>query len=149
MASYIQHVETFNSNLRQLTRDLARRCTGDVIIDRAQKRVMLVSGVDPLFTINAVGPYLYRYREQIYALDDASESFFLDNPFDVELRESVNPAKADVVSHIIPRAKEVARTLPPPEKQAYRELIINLLDDYIEFLGSAPKSALGGTALIQ
>jgi hypothetical protein len=97
---------------------------------------MTVIAVDPLFVIDAVGPYLYSYREQIYNLDENAEAFFLENDFDTELKASVNQEKADMVSYLIPKAKECARTLPPNEKEEYKALVVSLLDDYIEYLAA-------------
>jgi hypothetical protein len=133
------YVESFNHNLKILTRDLAQRYPNDPMTDRAKKRVMTIIDIDPLFVIGAVGPYLYSYREQIYALaapGDAAEVFFLENNFDTELQASVSQEKADMVSYIIPKAKECARALPPAEKQQYKDLVIELLDDYVEYLAA-------------
>jgi hypothetical protein len=135
-APYIQYVEAFNHNLKVLARDLAKRYPADAMVFRAQKRVMTVIAVDPLFVIDSVGPYLNNYREQIYNLDEKAESFFLENDFDTELKASVNQEKADMVSYLIPKAKECARTLPPNEKEEYKALVVALLDDYIEYLAA-------------
>jgi hypothetical protein len=137
LAAYVQYVENFNHSLKVLTRDLARRHPSDALIDRAHKRVMTAIAIDPLFVINSVGPYLYSYRAQIYNLstpDGSAESFFLENSFDNEIKASVDQNKADMVSYIIPKAKECARTLPPGEKQEYKNLVIAMLDEYIEYL---------------
>jgi hypothetical protein len=133
---YIEFVESFNHNLKVLARDLAKQFPNDAMVFRAQKRAMTVIAVDPLFVIDAVGPYLYSYREQIYNLDENAEAFFLENDFDAELKASVNQEKADMVSYLIPKAKECARALPPNEKEEYKALVVSLLDDYIEYLAA-------------
>lgn len=94
--------------------------------------------MEPLFVINEVGPYLYHYREQIYNLNDdnTSENFFLENNYDTELKTSINRDKADMVSYIIPKAKECARNLPPHDMTEYKNYIIGLLDDYIDYLAT-------------
>jgi len=135
---YIAYVEQFNHNLKVLTRDLSQRHPNDAMIYRAEKRIMAVIDLDPLFVIDAVGPYLYHYREQIYNLDKKNEEFFLENTYDTELKAAVNQEKVDMVSYIIPKAKETARTLPPHEMQQYKDLVVNLLDDYIEYLSERP-----------
>lgn len=135
-APYVQYVESFNHNLKVLARDLAKRYPADAMVSRAQKRAMNVIAVNPIFVIDSVGPYLYNYREQIYNLDEKAESFFLENDFDTELKASVNQEKADMVSYLIPKAKDCARTLPPAEKEEYKALVVSLLDDYIEYLAS-------------
>jgi hypothetical protein len=135
----VRHVESFNHSLKVLARDLAKRYPTDAVVFRAQKRVMTVIAVDPLFVINTVGPYLYSYREQIYNLDDKAEAFFLENDYDAELKASVNEEKADMVSYLIPKAKECVRTLPPDEREEYKELIVSMLDAYIEHLAAVRK----------
>ena len=131
---YIQFVESFNHALKVLARDLAKRYPTDAMVFRAQKRITTIIAVDPLLVIDTVGPYLYSDREQIYNLDEQAESFFLENDFDAELKASVDHEKADMVSYLIPKAKECARTLPPAEKEEYKSLVVSLLDDYIEYL---------------
>jgi hypothetical protein len=135
-SAYIPFVESFNRNLKVLTRDLGKRYPNDAMFSRAQKRVMTVIAVDPLFVIDAVGPYLYNYRDQIYNLDENAESFFLENSFDTELKASINQEKADMVGYIIPKVKECARTLPADEKEQYKALVVALLDDYVEYLAA-------------
>jgi hypothetical protein len=76
-----------------------------------------------------------QYKDQIYNLHtDAAESFFMDNTYETELAESVNTEKADMVSYLIPKTKECARGLPTQEKTQYKDMIINLLDDYVEYI---------------
>lgn len=137
--AYVAFVEQFNHNLKILTTDLAGRYPDDPKALRTKKRIMLVIDVDPLYVIDTVGPYLYTYREQIYALNDQSkgaqmEAFFLENDFDAELRASVDTEKAAEVAYVIPKLKEGARALPPAEKQQYKDLVIELLDSYVEYL---------------
>ena len=128
------YIDSFTHSLKTLARDLVVRCPNDATIYRAEKRIMTGIAVDPLYVINAVGPYLLRYQKEIYSSDaDATEKFFLENTFDAELKASVDQEKAELVSYIIPRAKAVARTMNAAEKQGYMELVVQLLDDYIEF----------------
>jgi hypothetical protein len=131
--AYIDHVERFNHTLKVVTRDLALRFPNDAVIFRAQRRVMTVIGVNPVFVIETAGPYLYKYRAQMYGND---EEFFLDNSYDTELKEDGVQERVDMVSYIIPKAKECARGLAPAEKEEYKQMIISLLDDYIEYIAA-------------
>jgi hypothetical protein len=138
-SDFVAYAEQFNHTLKVLTCDLARRYPNDAMVYRAEKRIMAVVDFYPLFVIDEVGPYLYKYRKQIFALHDANaaaaaEAFFMDNTYDTDLKASVNQEKADMVSYIIPKAKECARSLPALEKQQYIDAIVSLLDDYIEYL---------------
>lgn len=132
--AFLPAVERFNHSLKILARDLSKRFPCDPMVFRAQKRTMAVIEVFPIFVIESVGPYLYSYREQIYSDAENGDEFFLENTFDAELKESVNQEKADMVSYLIPKAKECARTLPPDERKEYRDLVVSMLDDYIEYL---------------
>lgn len=134
---YEGHVESFNHHLKVLARDLARRYPADAMVFRAQKRIMTAIAIDPLSVIKKVGPYLYSYREQIYNLDDDAEAFFLENTFDAELKSGVSQEKVDMLSYLIPKAKECARSLPSEDKKEYAVLVTAMLDDYIEYLAGA------------
>jgi hypothetical protein len=133
----LQCVECFNSSLKYLARDLAKRYPGDANVVRAQKRIMTAIDITPLCAIDAAGPYLYTYRKQIYSLnnpEECAEAFFLENSFDDELKASASQERADMASYLILKAKECARTLPPKEKQGYIDLVVALLDVYLEYL---------------
>ena len=133
MQSKLKIVEHFNHTLKLLTCDLAKRYPSDAIIARAKKRALLVVAMKPMFAINKVGAKLYTYRDQIYNLNGDGVNFFLSNTFEDEVR-NCDPAKLDMISYIIPKAKECAQSLPPDEMEVYKSLIVSLLDDYIEYL---------------
>ena len=137
----IPYVEQFNHDLKVLTIDLTRRCPNDPVIYRAKQRVMTAIFIDPLFVINLAGPYLYKYRSQVYALVDqnksgAAEEFFLENSYDADLKASVDQERADLVACILPKAKDCARGLEANEKRQYINIIVGLLDSYVEYLSA-------------
>lgn len=131
--SKVKIVEHFNHTLKLLTCDLAKRYPDDAIVARAKKRALLVVSLKPMYPINKVGAYLYNYRDQIYNFNDSTINFFIENTFENEVR-NCDPAKVDMISYIIPKAKECALSLPPAEMEVYKSLIVSLLDDYIEYL---------------
>jgi hypothetical protein len=133
-AACLPAVKRFNHNLKILARDLAKRCPGDPMVFRVHKRTMALVDVLPIFVIDTVGPYLYSYREQIYSGGENDEEFFIEHTFETEVKEIVNPEKAEMVSYLIPKAKACALSLPPEERKEYKELVISMLDDYIEYL---------------
>jgi hypothetical protein len=141
-ASYTVYAESFNRSLKVLTIDLARRYRGDADVYRAKERIMTVVAYDPLFVINEVGPYLYKYREQIYQIEtdsEAVEEFFLGQDFKAEFDECTNKDKIDLVKALLPKVKATVRTLQASsadEKQQYKALIVSLLDDYVEYLAA-------------
>lgn len=138
-SNIVLYVNRFNHNLKILTRDLTKQCPNDAVIFRTSKRVMTVIAIDPLIALKAVGYYLYQYRTQIYNLEndlenDDSELFFLENSYDADLKAGVDTENVDLVDLIIPKMKDCVRSLSLQDKKSYKLLIINLLDDYIEYL---------------
>jgi len=129
----VVHAEEFNGILKRLTCDLAVRFPTDATIARAKKRVLLAIDVEPLAVINTAGPYLYDYREQIYAGDD---QFFIENDYDAELKQSVDSEKADLTAYIIPRVKEAWGAAGEAEKASYLDTVQALLDAYVEYLAA-------------
>lgn len=136
--SFIKYVESFNHNLKIITREIVKRCPADATIYRAQKRIMTVLALEPMFAIKQIGPYLYTYRDKLFNFNDDVESFFLENDFDTELKDSVNQGRVDMTAYIIPKAKDCIRSLPPDEKKEYYDLIVKLLEDYIEYKSVNP-----------
>lgn len=126
-------VERFNRNVKLLTVDLYRRHPSDSFIWRAKERIILAIDLDPVFIIQTVGPYLLKYRDQIYAGDF---TFFVRNSYDSELKEGVDSDKIDLTAYIIPKAKEVFAGLNIIEKGEYQRTAEALLDDYIEFVSA-------------
>jgi hypothetical protein len=136
---FIAYVEQFNSDLKTLVRDVASRYPEDPNIYRAEKRVMLVIGTDPLYVIDLVGKYLFTYKDQVYALEQdgaEAEKFFLDNGYDTEILAGVDQDKVDLVNYIMPKLKECVRALEADEKAEYKSRVVSLLDNYVEYLAA-------------
>jgi len=136
----VGHAERFNHNIKVLVRDLARRFPKDPLIDRAHKRVATAVDLSPLFVIDLVGPYLFSYRSQILGgRPEDVDQFFAENTFDAEIRASVDQDRVDLVTYILPKAKECARGFPAEQKRQYLELVAEMLDDYLEYrVAAAP-----------
>ena len=135
--SYVEYVNGFCHTIKVITTDLMRRFPEDPIVYRAHKRIVTIIGIDPKLVIDICGPYLYQYRDKIYSDDvDESSSFFIENEYDREIKESSGGEKLELAKYIIPKMKECALTLPYDEKKQYKEFASNLLDDYIEYLAA-------------
>ncbi len=127
---YLAYAESFNRKIKALVLDIMKRCPSDPVIARIHKRVGAAVSIDPLSVIKLAGPHLYKYQKKIY---DRDESFFLENDYDTELKAAKNPERIDAAQYLIPRIKECARTLSPAEKEMYKDTVVELLDDYVEF----------------
>jgi len=126
-------IDRFTTGLKLLTRSLTTRCPNDATIWRAEKRIMTGIALDPLFVVNTVGSYLYKYRDEIVNFNDDTERFFMQNDFDDELKAGVDSEKVDLTAYIIPRAKEIARDLSAQEKQELIDIVTDLLADYTDY----------------
>lgn len=138
LESYVVYADRFNLDLKALTVDLHDRYPRDAKIDRAYKQIMTVINYDPLFVIDTAGPYLFKYKEQIEALRTetstlAIETFFLENTFDTELKQSTDMEKKGLVQYIIPKAKEPYRNLTLEERKPYRARVVRLLDNFVDY----------------
>lgn len=125
------YVEEFNRILKKMACELAIRYPSDASIDRAKKRILLAIHADPFSIIGAVGPYLFKYREGIYA---GAADFFIENDYDAELKQSVNAEKADLASYIIPKVKTAWTESDADQREAYKATVQGLLDVYLEYL---------------
>ncbi len=148
-------VYLFNHELRLLISDLAARYPRDATIARTAKRAALITRDAPIYVVETVGPFLYRYREKIYALDSAggagaageagaaeaageasaAEAFFLDTSFDDEVRAGA-PDRVRDVAYIILKTKECARGMTRGEKQGYFDAVVALLDCYVDYVAA-------------
>ncbi len=124
-------LENFTSVLRVIVRDLARQYPNDVVVARVQKRITLAASVNPGAVVEVVGGYLYRHRDLIYS-DDGGAAFFLA---DARVGEAALAAP-DVAHHLVPRLQQYARTLDAAGRQAYIDLVVELLDEYVEILAA-------------
>lgn len=140
-AQYIEHVDNFNGILKNLTKNLSEKYPKDATIARAKQRIFLAVQLSPVQVIEKVGNNLFKYKDQIYNLTSGSEDFFMENDFDVEVKAAVgrDAEKADMVQYIIPKIKECAKALPAEEKNRYKAMVIELLDEYIEYMTTRPE----------
>jgi hypothetical protein len=130
--SYIKYAEAFNHSMKVLTRGIARTVPEDAIAARIQKRANVIMAIDPLAVIKRAGPLLYEYREKIYDFSEDAETFALSLTFEAEIEQADDEDTAHA-KHLIPLIKKCWDTFTRPEKDSYRELLVDLLDNYIEF----------------
>jgi hypothetical protein len=119
-------VDVFTGIIRRLVIDLSTRYPNDAVVYRAKRQIVLAISLDPIRIVKTVGHRLYQYRDQIYAGND---EFFVH---DEEL-ERFARSKTDEAAYIIPKIKEAWGVAGEAEKVAYREIVKDLLDAYVEY----------------
>ncbi len=140
VSRYIEYVDRFNRNIKVLTLDLGSRYPADSTVYHAKRRIITAIGISPLFVVDEAGPYLYKYRNEIYALEkqgegaEAAERNFMTNTYDEELQNAKDKELAGMSAYIINLAKSTIVHLDPAKKQEYKKLVIDLLDDYVDYL---------------
>jgi len=134
--AYIPHVESFNHNLKVLARDLARQFPADAVISRIQKRTVAIIALDPLMVIDIAGPRLYAYHELIYNDGIGALATFIDYDFSADIQSAEDREDSEIAAHIIPKVQHALREVSAEDQRAYWEILVNLLDDYIEYLAA-------------
>lgn len=124
--SPLTYIDSFNKKVKLLILSIYNKNKNDALIYRTKERVMLICNMDPKLVIDNVGKVLYKFKEQIYEMN---EDFALTHDFSKDLNADIKD-----FSNIMDRLKEMWTALPSEDKQEYIDLIQDLLDDYIEYL---------------
>ena len=130
MNEITEYVTKFNRIIKQLVCDLANRNPNDVDIRRFKDRTNIAIREAPVIVIDKMGPYLYKYKEKIFCGD---RSFFIENDYDKEVKQSNSNKNINYVKKIIFKIKVVFKELNENEKDEYIDKITKLLDIYIEY----------------
>ena len=138
-AAMLKHAISFNTNLKLLTKQLGVLYPTDPRIYRATTRIMTALSILPGAVIETAGPYLYKYHETIFN-PDVSEAlkFFTQNNFDKELETSNSEEDATMIQYIIMKTKMVVADMTEDKKKQYMQIVIELLDDYIDYMAEKP-----------
>ena len=134
--SYVEYAESFNHNLKVLARDLARQFPSDAVIARIQKRTVAIIALDPLAVIDIAGPRLYQYHEMIYGEGVAALAHFIEYDFSRDIATAGDREDIEMATHIIPKVQQAVRAVAPEVQRAYWDIMVGLLDDYIEYLAT-------------
>ena len=126
-----KYIDSFLHNLKILIKEAQSFIPDDPKIYRINKRIMLAIQLDPSFTFNKVGSYLYKYRDFIY--DSTTEELLLKWDF-VEAYDENDKELEDVSLLVINELKRCMSKMTKEQKDHYRKLVANLLDDYIEYV---------------
>jgi len=117
--------------IKKLVVYLNDQSPGDDKIFRTKERVITITSILPTAPIDIVGKYLSDYGGQIFAKD---MDFFLQSTYDTELGEGEDAENVDLVSYIIPKAKDILRDRSDSEKQAFIKIAEKLLVTYMDYV---------------
>jgi hypothetical protein len=135
--AFVEYAEGFNHNIKVLARDLARQFPTDAIVARIQKRTSAIIALDPLAIIDVAGPRLYKYRDMIYGQGFVAFQHFLDYDFTADFYiDATDSEDSEMASHIVPNVQKALRAVPAADQKSYWEMLVALLDDYIEYLAA-------------
>lgn len=131
-------VNEFLRKLKFLTNDMRRRFPGDAVIDRAHKRIMLAADLLPVDVIDAMGPYLMRYQEEIDSDDPEVWARFYaegsENVFQADVRSAKDAENQELATYIVPRLQAHARQESFEVRRDYLLRARGLIDDYLDYL---------------
>lgn len=125
-----QIIDRILHNLRTTIKEAQALKPDDPNFYRAVKRVNLAIQYEPLLVVNRIGEYLFKYKHFVY--DEASDNAILEWEF-AETSTISNPEVADITVLVITQLKTCARELDVNGRTFFRKLMIELLDDYLEF----------------
>jgi hypothetical protein len=129
-------VEEFNSKLKLLVVSLVKLYPADSKIRNAKNKIFLAINFSPVQVLEKTGKNLFKYKDHIYDFNDGSEDFFMGNSFeeDVAATSDGDAEKTELAEYIIPKLKECAKTMTTENKQKYKQIVVDMLDTYINFM---------------
>jgi len=135
--AFVEYAVSFNHNIKVLARDLARQFPNDAVVARIQKRTSAIIALDPLAVIDVAGPRLYKYREMIFGQGFAAFQHFIDYDFSADCHTNATDSEdTEMAMHIVPNVQKALRAVPAADQKSYWEILVSLLDDYIEYLAA-------------
>jgi len=130
-AEMMDCINRFNQRVKLLTLDMYKRFPDDALVYRAKERIMVAAEMDPVFIIENVGRYLYKFREQILKRNG---DFFIESEYDADFKAAADKSQVELSVYIIPKAKEAYIKLSKKEKEDYIDMVVGMLKDYIRYL---------------
>lgn len=126
-------VETFLHNLRILINELKKILPmDDPVLYRANKRISLVIDFYPLWLFEETGKALYEYKEYVYN-PETEEVVFTQNVFQKKVDIIQKSDVAELVVKVMEIIKKESKNVNKEHKLFIRNILIKLLDDYIEY----------------
>lgn len=122
-----EHVNSFLHNLKILVKEAYIVLPNNPNIYRANKRIHLLITLDPKMIIEKVGEKLFKYKDLIYNpnIDQIAHQ--------LTFSEDIDPDSADLATLLISEITTCITTLTSNQKEFFRNILTDLLDDYLEY----------------
>jgi hypothetical protein len=132
-------LDEFNIDIRRLIFLIYGFDEKDRDFYRTKERILIVMDIDPLRIIKYVGPYLYKYRDEILS---GSMAAFINQDFRDELAgcDEDSPAPA-----IIPKLKKLWNKISAQDQKNVIIVIKDLLEIYVDYIIIGDPSCVDGT----
>lgn len=117
-------------NIKILSREMLKNLSNNVNYKRLHKKITLYLEIDPLTAFIKSGEFLYAYRDIIYNGIDDDKLLVKDFP---EIREIEDTKDVEVCLLIMGELK-LLYTSDPSLRKFYKNIMINILDGYLEYI---------------
>jgi len=118
--------DEFNMKTKKLTIRVHNFDKKDDVIYRTKERILIVTDVDPTYVIKTMGPYLYKYSDDILSDDEK----FMNHDYAEDLTECVEGDPAPI---LVPKLKLLWRSLDDIGKKELITLVRDLLEIYLDY----------------
>lgn len=125
-----EYVNTFLHTIKILIKEVSQYIPDNPNLYRIKKRIALAIELDPNSVFQKVGKKLYKYKEFIY--DESTEDFLIQHEFPEVANENDKEIE-DASTLIINELKKAMKVINSDQKKYYRQMVISLLDIYIEY----------------
>lgn len=120
-------IKKFNNSLRKLLK-CVEQVTNDSEIEKARMAAGQALAINDLIAINQMGPYLFKYKEKIFAGD---VDYFLEADLSKEITTSDSSVSID---SIIPKIRTAWKKCNEDEQSALYDIIHTMTTLYIEYV---------------
>jgi hypothetical protein len=126
-------VELFCQNVRILTNNVCKKYPNDMKMVRIRDRIMLGASEMKMEMMTIIGDYLKKpeYAQKIFEEDIG---FFLDNDYTEDVATGVIQERIDLVNELLPRIRELCKSMPKKEQMSYMGRVRQMLETYMAYL---------------
>jgi hypothetical protein len=126
-------IEMFCQNVRILTNNVCKKYPNDMKMVRIRDRIMLGASEMKMEMMTIIGDYLKKpeYAQKIFEEDIG---FFLDNDYTEDVATGVIQERIDLVNELLPRIRELCKSMPKKEQMSYMGRVRQMLETYMAYL---------------